>query len=42
LKRPFLHACRLAFDHPITGETMTFESELPEDLSRFLTHLRTT
>ncbi len=42
LKRPFLHACQLAFDHPITGETMTFESELPEDLSRFLTHLRTT
>ena len=42
LKRPFLHACRLSFEHPTTGENMNFRSELPEDLSRFLAHLRNT
>ena len=33
LERPFLHAHRLAFSHPVTGERLTFTSELPEDLS---------
>ncbi|MFM8858442.1 MAG: RluA family pseudouridine synthase, partial [Actinomycetota bacterium] len=42
LKRPFLHAYRLSFDHPTTGERITFESELPGDLSEFLVHLRET
>ncbi len=32
LKRPFLHSWRLAFDHPLTGERLTFEEPLPEDL----------
>lgn len=36
LERPFLHAQRLAFDHPVTNERLSFESELPEDLDRFL------
>ncbi|MEN9802818.1 MAG: pseudouridine synthase RluD [Actinomycetota bacterium] len=40
VKRPFLHAYRLSFSHPTTGEKITFQSELPEDLSGFLTHLR--
>ena len=32
LKRQFLHASRLAFTHPGTGERLSFTSELPEDL----------
>lgn len=31
--RPFLHAYALAFDHPTTGERMSWTSELPEDLA---------
>lgn len=30
--RQFLHAARLSFDHPATGERMRFESPLPPDL----------
>lgn len=32
LTRPFLHAERLSFTHPTTGERLTFEAPLPEDL----------
>ncbi|HET6771414.1 MAG TPA: RluA family pseudouridine synthase [Actinomycetota bacterium] len=32
LTRPFLHAWRLAFDHPGTGERLEVEEPLPEDL----------
>jgi 23S rRNA pseudouridine1911/1915/1917 synthase len=32
LARPFLHASRLAFDHPATGERCRFEAPLPPDL----------
>ena len=31
LRRQMLHAARLAFDHPITGERMSFEAKLPAD-----------
>ena len=34
--RPFLHAYRLSFAHPITGEALAFESELPPDLAHVL------
>ena len=34
--RPFLHAFRLAFDHPATGERVAFSSELPPDLQAVL------
>jgi len=34
LTRQALHAARLGFDHPITGEPMSFESALPPDLSQ--------
>jgi 23S rRNA pseudouridine1911/1915/1917 synthase len=34
--RPFLHAASLAFDHPITGERLSFSSPLPEDLQAVL------
>src|SRR4051794_29414874 len=32
LERQFLHAARLAFDHPVTGERVDVVSPLPEDL----------
>ncbi|HTX45691.1 MAG TPA: RluA family pseudouridine synthase [Solirubrobacteraceae bacterium] len=32
LKRQFLHAARLAFEHPVTGEPLDVSSPLPDDL----------
>ena len=40
LERQFLHAYKLGFYHPKTGEWMGFKSELPEDLSVVLNKLR--
>lgn len=40
--RQALHAASLAFDHPITGERMRFESALPEDMRQLLSKLRQT
>jgi 23S rRNA pseudouridine1911/1915/1917 synthase len=36
LERQFLHAARLAFVHPVTGESLDVRSELPADLSMAL------
>jgi 23S rRNA pseudouridine1911/1915/1917 synthase len=36
ISRPWLHAKVLAFNHPATGERMSFTSEYPEDLTRSL------
>jgi len=36
LPRQFLHACRLGFKLPSTGEYVEFESELPPDLAQAL------
>jgi 23S rRNA pseudouridine1911/1915/1917 synthase len=36
LDRQFLHAARLAFPHPFTGERIDLESELPPDLAGYL------
>ncbi len=36
LTRPFLHAAELAFDHPSTGERVTFTSPLAPDLQAWL------
>jgi 23S rRNA pseudouridine1911/1915/1917 synthase len=36
LTRPFLHAAELSFDHPRTGERLTFTSPLPPDLADFV------
>jgi 23S rRNA pseudouridine1911/1915/1917 synthase len=36
LTRPFLHAERLVFTHPRTGERMQFKTTLPEDLRSVL------
>jgi 23S rRNA pseudouridine1911/1915/1917 synthase len=37
LERQFLHACRLAFPHPITGERVDVAAPLPADLEAALT-----
>ena len=36
LRRPFLHASRLTFVHPFTGETLDIREALPKDLERVL------
>jgi 23S rRNA pseudouridine1911/1915/1917 synthase len=36
LRRQFLHATRLAFEHPLTGERLELQSELPADLAAAL------
>jgi 23S rRNA pseudouridine1911/1915/1917 synthase len=41
LGRQALHAALLAFDHPVTGEHLRFESALPADLVTALASLRT-
>jgi 23S rRNA pseudouridine1911/1915/1917 synthase len=40
LNRHFLHAEKLAFKHPVTGERAIFESPLPLELSDLLADLR--
>lgn len=36
LGRPFLHAARLAFRHPVGGERLEFSADLPAELAEFL------
>lgn len=40
LDRQWLHAKKLGFDHPISGDYIEFESEYPSDLQLALTQLR--
>ena len=40
LKRMFLHAWRLQFDHPASGERITLLAPLPPELQKFVTHVR--
>jgi len=40
LERQFLHAARLAFPHPMTGEAVEVESPLPADLQAVLEQAR--
>jgi 23S rRNA pseudouridine1911/1915/1917 synthase len=40
LERQFLHAARLSFEHPITGEPVAIESPLPADLAAALERAR--
>ncbi|MEW6313271.1 MAG: RluA family pseudouridine synthase [Pseudomonadota bacterium] len=40
LKRMFLHAWKLAFPHPASGETLRLEAPLPDELQRFLHGLK--
>jgi 23S rRNA pseudouridine1911/1915/1917 synthase len=36
LTRTFLHAAKLVFQHPRTGQSLNFEAPLPEELTAFL------
>jgi 23S rRNA pseudouridine1911/1915/1917 synthase len=40
VNRQMLHARRLSFCHPHTGEAVSFESPLPEDMAQLLRKLR--
>ena len=40
LARQFLHAARLEFDHPVTGEAVEVGSPLPDDLVAALERAR--
>ena len=40
LERHFLHAHRLGFQHPLSGETLELKSELPPDLAQVVEELR--
>lgn len=40
IRRQALHAARLAFAHPTTGERVTFEAPLPEDMRALVEGLR--
>jgi 23S rRNA pseudouridine1911/1915/1917 synthase len=39
-KRQMLHAWRLGFEHPQTGEWLDFESRLPEDMKEMIDRLK--
>ena len=39
MKRLFLHAHRLAFDHPIAGERLRLEARVPAEMGRFIEKL---
>lgn len=38
--RQALHACELQFEHPETGETMTFAASLPDDFAKLIARVR--
>jgi 23S rRNA pseudouridine1911/1915/1917 synthase len=40
LTRQWLHASSLGFEHPASGEWVTFETPLPDDLQHALDVLR--
>ncbi len=42
INRPFLHAFRLNFTHPITNRKLEFEEKLPEELELVLENMRPT
>ncbi|MEO8218200.1 MAG: RluA family pseudouridine synthase [Acidobacteriota bacterium] len=40
MQRQALHASRLMFPHPTTGDSMSFQSELPQDMATMIEALR--
>jgi 23S rRNA pseudouridine1911/1915/1917 synthase len=40
MNRQALHACRLSFIHPVTGEALRFSSALPEEIASLCSFLR--
>jgi len=41
LKRQFLHASQVKFNHPITNKTLSLVTELPRDLKKTLEKIKT-
>lgn len=37
--RQVLHAAVLGFDHPVTGESLRFEAQLPDDFQNLINHI---
>ncbi|MGE5267151.1 MAG: RluA family pseudouridine synthase [Deltaproteobacteria bacterium] len=42
LNRQALHAAVLSFEHPVTGDVLSFQSPLPADIERLIGGMRTT
>ena len=40
LKRMFLHAWRLQFNHPASSERIALQAELPEELQQYVSHVQ--
>lgn len=40
IKGQALHSASLYFDHPSTGERLTFKADMPEDMQKILRKLR--
>jgi 23S rRNA pseudouridine1911/1915/1917 synthase len=40
MKRQALHAARLSFSHPLTGEWLSFAAPLPADMAQLCNALR--
>ena len=40
LKRMFLHAWRLQFNHPATGERVALQADLPTELQQYVSHVQ--
>ena len=40
IERQALHARKISFDHPSSGQRMTLESEIPDDMTRLLEAIR--
>jgi len=40
IRRMFLHALRIAFPHPVSGQPLTIEAPLPDDLAQGLDQIR--
>jgi 23S rRNA pseudouridine955/2504/2580 synthase len=40
LKRMFLHAWRLQFNHPVSGQRVALQAELPPELQQYVDHVQ--
>jgi len=40
LKRMFLHAWRLQFNHPASSERVALQAELPPELQQYVSHVQ--
>lgn len=38
--RPLLHAARIGFTHPVTGQEMVFDADMPDDMAQIISRCR--